>query len=252
VKQSALQISPGPHGFPTTVYRPIVTADFSGDGKPDTLYWNKNNGVLVLWEMGGSSGTVKEHGVQISPGSHGFPGTRWIPVGAADFNGDGKLDILYWNSQSGGLDIWYMGGSADTVKVSHALVTPDSHGYPRPVYIPVSTGDFNSDGTPDILFWNSSNGVLIDWLMGGSNGSVKQGAIQATPDSHGFPKTYYVPVTSQDFDQNGTPDIMYWNNRNGVLIDWFMGGLNGLVKQGAQQVTPDSHGFPRTVYFPIR
>jgi membrane-bound lytic murein transglycosylase B len=38
-------------------------------------------------------------------------GLSWTPVRAADFNGDGKADIL-WQNTDGSLAIWLMNGGA--------------------------------------------------------------------------------------------------------------------------------------------
>ena len=47
---------------------------------------------------------------RIVGGSLGNPGSSWHALRAADYNGDGRSDILFQNS-SGEVDVWLMSGT---------------------------------------------------------------------------------------------------------------------------------------------
>ncbi|WP_295529995.1 VCBS repeat-containing protein [Novosphingobium sp. Chol11] len=73
---------------------PVITSvrnDFNGDGRSDIL-WRNTNGQLSNW-LGGTNGALTDNGgvvKQLVPVS-------WKIQGTADFNGDGRSDILWRN-----------------------------------------------------------------------------------------------------------------------------------------------------------
>jgi hypothetical protein len=79
--------------------------DFGGDGKNDIL-WQNTNGQLAIWQMDGS--TLINAGVAVGGAA---VSADWHIGGVADFNGDGKSDIL-WRNNSGAVAEWNMNGTA--------------------------------------------------------------------------------------------------------------------------------------------
>jgi VCBS repeat protein len=98
------------------------------------------------------------------------PGTAWHLIGTGDFNGDGKSDLL-WQNSDGTPAIWLMNGT--TIIGGAALLNPG------PAWQAVGTADFNGDGKSDILFQNSSTGAAAIWEM---NGTSFVGAAVLTPN----------------------------------------------------------------------
>jgi len=93
-------------------------------------------------------------------------GTSWHVKTEADFNGDGKADIL-WQSDSGQAAVWLMNG---TSVLSSANVGPN----PGPTWHVKGAGDFNGDGKADIL-WQNDNGQAGVWLMNGTTKVADRG-----------------------------------------------------------------------------
>jgi serralysin len=150
-----------------TVTRPDASfsvagvGDFNGDGKSDIL-WRSTSGVLADWTMNGSvitdSGELKSNGVAARPDA------SFSIAGVGDFNGDSRSDIL-WRGASGTVIEWLMNGSAIG---SSGVIT--SNGAAVSVGVSwhvVEIGDFNRDGSSDIL-WRNDNGALAEWLMNGT------------------------------------------------------------------------------------
>ena len=71
-----------------------------------------------------------------------------------DFNGDGKADILWRNSSTGGAVIW-KSGLASTQQAVTAVTNLDWH--------VVAAGDYNGDGIADILWRNLATGANVIW-----------------------------------------------------------------------------------------
>ena len=81
-------------------------------------------------------------------------------AGVADFNGDGKADILWQSTSTGERGVYLMNGTAVTSWVSLGIV-------PTTWQI-AGTGDFNGDGQTDILWQNTTTGERGIYLMNGT------------------------------------------------------------------------------------
>ena len=79
-------------------------------------------------------------------------------AGTADFNGDGKGDIL-WLDNTGNVAIWLMNG----LSISQAGGLGNVGIY----WVVAQTGDYNGDGRSDILWRNTLTGDTAIWFMNG-------------------------------------------------------------------------------------
>ena len=91
------------------------------------------------------------------PGTLTNPGPTWHVEDAADFNGDGKSDIL-WQNDNGTPAIWLMDGVS-------AIGGGHTHQSWAGWHVE-DAADFNGDGKSDIL-WQNDNGTPAIWLMDG-------------------------------------------------------------------------------------
>jgi len=204
-------------------------ADFNGDGKADIL-WRQNSGALALWQMNGSS--ISASNAVTSQGNVVAPDASWNVAGIADFNSDGKTDIL-WRNSSGALALWQMDGSA--VMASNALTCQGNAVAPDASWNIAGIGDFNGDGSADLV-WRSAGGALALWQMNGSavmaSGAItSQGSVVA-------PDASWKIVEIGDFNGDGSSDIM-WRNDNGTMSEWLMNG-----SQITSTQVPSSQGLP--------
>ena len=115
----------------------------------------------------------------------------------ADFNGDGKSDILWRNSSTGENYIALMDGAAWMSDSAYFNTVP------APWKI-AGYGDFDGDGKADVLWRNSTTGENYVFLMDGANaraGSAFTNTVAAGWSVAGI----------GDFDGDGKADI-YWRN----------------------------------------
>ncbi len=79
-------------------------------------------------------------------------------------------------------------------------------------WLPSGTGDFNADGSSDLLWYNGSNGDVEIWKLVAGNwaGSVDIGSHPAG----------WAPAGVGDFNHDGTSDVLWYNATNGDAEVW--------------------------------
>ena len=127
-----------------------------------------------------------------------------VPFGNTkdDFDGDGRSDIYWRNSSTGGNIIW-KSASSSTVQYVYSL---------QLAWTVVGLGDFDGDGRTDILWRNYSNGANAIWKNGDA---TSQKAISSVA-------TYWKVAAVGDFNGDGADDILW---RNGSANTIWRGGV---------------------------
>ena len=154
-------------------FRITGVADFNGDGRDDILFRGSQGEFLIQQPV-----TVADRPDQLETAPLRFtdPGQDWSVLSLADFNGDGRSDILWQHSNSAGQvdarSVWLMNGNQF---IGGGMVAN-----PGGEWAVVGTDDYNNDGRADLMWHHAQTGTNSEWLMDGAN-MIGQGAIFANP-----------------------------------------------------------------------
>lgn len=175
-----------------TTWRIEGVADFNGDARPDLLWRDYSSGTNGIWFMGGINNTSIASISLLTTVS-----SNWAVGGVADFNGDGKQDILWRDYASGTNGIWFMGGSNNTSITTIATLTTVATNWRVE-----GIADFNGDNRPDLLWRDYTSGTNGVWFMGGgSNTSINSISLLSNVASS------WQPIVYNKFEQSNQIDL---------------------------------------------
>jgi hypothetical protein len=138
--------------------RAAVVGDFNRDGAPDLLTTTQGAFLVLLAGRGDGSFAAPATVVTAPSGIS--------DVEAADFDGDGLLDVAVSRDSSAGNLIWYRGRGDGTF--DPAVTKTATGGYPKAMAV----GDLNGDGRPDVaLLHTTESKVSLLLFSGGAFGS---------------------------------------------------------------------------------
>jgi hypothetical protein len=146
----------------------VASADMNGDGKADLIWQHITAGWLAVWYMDGPT-VISDR--LLTPGQ--IAGNDWKIVGAGDFNGDGRPDLV-WQHTTGLLCVWFMSGST-----MQSVVYLNPGQVADPAWHIRGVIDLNGDGQTDLL-WQHDSGYVGAWFM---NGRSLSSAVLLNPPS---------------------------------------------------------------------
>ena len=145
---------------------------------------------------------------------------------AADFNFDGRSDLMWRNSVTGQLYGVLMNGLATSGEGAIYAVADLN-------WKVAATGDFNGDGRADILYRNDATGQLYAVLLNGL-------AVQAEGFVYTVADLNWKVVAAGDLNGDGRSDVIYRNDATGQLYALLMNGL-AVLSEGFVYTVADTN-----------
>jgi hypothetical protein len=208
----------------------VVVADVNGDGWLDAITVNGQTNV-------GTPGSISVYlnAGASAPGVFGAPttfstgATGSIHLCAADFNGDGKIDIATTSVTSNQVSVLLGNGAGGFG--SPQLISILSTGG---VQSTIGAADLNGDGRPDLVVTSPGSSRLSVLLnLGG-------GAFAAPVAYSNSQGGLTAGVAFGDFDGDGVLDVIS-NGASGRFLYFFKGHTNGTLSTGAASTVSSSN-----------
>lgn len=194
-------------------WHPVGVGDFTGDGNDDILWRNQRSGANTVWEMNGTTLTSNQSL------SASVTDLAWQVGDVADFNNDGKPDILWRNTITGANVLWQLDGLTVTNSVNLPTVLDRNWQIAgmKDLEGTFKNDDFNNDGRPDI-FWRNANGSSVMWLM---SSATTVGSVVSLPAVN---SADWVMTAMGDLNHDRKPDLLWRNTVTGQNVLWLMNG----------------------------
>jgi hypothetical protein len=181
----------------------LLTGDFNNDGNIDILVGDggSNFSSQAAVFLGDGHGHFVQKTLSDNMGDFG------APVALGDFNGDGKLDMVYYGEAEGYAALFIVQGNGDGtfqhVNIADAI---------RNVGVQsVAVGDFNGDGKLDLAVGSSpftEGEAPIQIFLGNGDGSFRAGILYTATENS---------IAAADVNGDGKLDLVYFGtSENGV------------------------------------
>jgi hypothetical protein len=237
-----------PIGFSTLAASVAGLADVNSDARAD-----------VVTSGNGSYGSPGYFHILFGQSAPVLKAPRISRVGVApslgvtaDFNGDGKADVVLGAGYTGGLG--FMEGNGDGSFAAPVSVPVNGTSSENAFLFSIVSADFNGDGKADLatLFELNGGSYLSAILLGNGDGTFRQTGDLTLPFSSGFPAV----MKTDDLNGDGIADVyVIWQGTGTSYLYAFLGNGDGTFRpvnntlnistgssEGLNAATLDSNG----------
>jgi hypothetical protein len=144
-------------------------------------------------------------------------------------------DLFWHNASTGELSMWILDG-AGNVQGSQSLTEKCGTANACSTnWNAVASGDFNDDGTYDVLWQNPSTGTLLAWILDDSGNTQFPQILSSQCGAANGCSANWKVVGAGHLDNSGHVDVLWHNAQTGELSVWLLDGKGNV--QGAQSLS---------------
>ncbi|MFO1413377.1 MAG: FG-GAP-like repeat-containing protein [Burkholderiales bacterium] len=184
--------------------------DFDRDGRTDVVWFHPSDGLVAIWIMGSAS-SISSVAFPASVGGGG----NWQLLGAGDFDGDGTDDLVWRDTSTNEIRVWFMHNAAIAQSQSFGVMPSDWQFR--------GVGDIDGDGLADIVWFHPLDGQVAWWRMRGR----ALAPITYFPVAVGGGSGWDIARVA-DLDGDGRSDLLWRNSGNGLVVIHYM-ALSGVA-----------------------
>jgi hypothetical protein len=207
---------PGTSYFAGHYPQGVSVADLNGDGAMDIVSANADSSDITVL-LGNNRGAFQAASLGYSVG-----GNAWGQPATADFDGDGKVDVVAANDVQGfSFSLMYLRGLGDgSFAAARDYYSPAPPAGEYDYAAGIASADFNGDGRPDFVVGNAASisaGVTV--LVANPDGTLQSGVNYGSSANLDF-------VATGDFNSDGNQDIVASDALTGE-VELFLGRGDG-------------------------
>ena len=171
------------------------------------LYWqNTSTRQPVIWHLGDSG--ARKGGVTVASS----PASAWSIAGTGDIDGDGVEDLIWHNSGTGRVVVWFLDPDG-VLNRTQAVLDANL----ATTWSLMGVEDMNQDGVPDLIWHQSTTGRAHVWSLGADGKYVSGWDVSAT-----YPATAWKIAGVADMNRDGNPDLVWHHGTTGRVHIWFL------------------------------
>ncbi len=178
--------------------------DFDNDGDSDLLWRHNTTSEIRIWFI---EGAAVVGSVAVYDGS-GLG--SWTMKTIADVNGDGIDDLIFQHTNTK-VYYWILDNAGAISSAGYVW-----GGTPGASWDMQGSGDFNGDGTDDLLWRNTGTSQLLIWTL-------SNGVLSTYPTLHsGSGLSVWNVKWIADLNNDGTDDLLWQKNDESSVAAWLI------------------------------
>jgi hypothetical protein len=214
---------------------PIGLGDVNGDGHTDLMWGNPGSGVVQSWLLNGAGKVIGSQRLSLLCGAGNGCSASWVPIGLGDVNGDGHVDLMWFNPGSGVVQSWLLNGAGKVTGSQSLSLTCGAGNGCSASWVPIGLGDVNGDSHVDLMWFNRGSGVVQSWLLNGAGKVIGSQSLSLTCGAGNGCSATWVPIGLGDVNGDGHTDLMWGNPGSGVVQSWLLNGAGKVT--GSQSLS---------------